>query len=559
VEQFEKYFEVAFPPQNGIRKLRELILTYAMEGRLSSQNENDSAEELLVRVFAEQEKFKSKSNVNFESDLEVAQLPKIPRNWKWVKFGRIASHNTGKTLDSGRNSGKSRKYITTSNLYWNRFDLSDLKEMPIKDEELERCTAYKNDLLIVEGGDAGRAAVWMQDEPICFQNHIHRARFFGHINPFFMYRYLEKLCLTGEIEKFRKGVGIKSLSGKSLAQIPVPLPPVSEQNEIIKIIDVLMSKCDELENFEREVTQMRLRINSQSTNSLILSSNEEEFERSLKFIAKNVSELYSDKQNIDELRKTILNLAYKGRLVRSGFTEQKIADRDLKEFRSELLAKRKVKYKDLVANQDIEKLKFELPIGWHWYKFSEVVFFQEGPGIRNWQFTSDGVKLLNVSNILFNHKLDFNNSDKYISEREFNDTYSHFKIEEGDLLFAGSGGSWGKTAWFEDPGYKVMLNTSTLRLKFFHPGFNPDYLFYFLKTSFFKTQLELQLVGLQPNFGSSHFGKINIPIPPIVEQTRIVSEIRKVMDMCDKLEGLLTQKESSSSLLRNTIASLGNR
>ncbi len=119
--------------------------------------------------------------------------------------------------------------------------------MLIRDDELEKCTALKNDLLICEGGEAGRAAVWESDLEVCFQNHIHRARFYGAINPYYAYRFFEKLNATGEINRYRKGVGISNMSSKSLAYIVLPLPPLTEQHRIVAKVDQLMSLCDALE------------------------------------------------------------------------------------------------------------------------------------------------------------------------------------------------------------------------------------------------------------------------------------------------------------------------
>jgi len=83
----------------------------------------------------------------------------LPPGWEWMRFGHIAQHKSGKTLDKGRNSGEPRDFITTSNLYLGRFELDNVRQMLIRDDELEKCTARKNDLLICEGGEAGRAAV----------------------------------------------------------------------------------------------------------------------------------------------------------------------------------------------------------------------------------------------------------------------------------------------------------------------------------------------------------------------------------------------------------------
>jgi type I restriction enzyme S subunit len=165
----------------------------------------------------------------------------IPDNWAWCKLGDIAQHNTGKTLDKERNKGTLRRYITTSNLYWGYFDLTETRKMPFKEEELERCTAQKGDLLICEGGEAGRSAIWDSENSICFQNHIHRVRPYTNIRSEYLLIFMEKITLSGEINIYRKGVGIKGLSGNALASILIPLPPLNEQKRIIEKIEQLFA------------------------------------------------------------------------------------------------------------------------------------------------------------------------------------------------------------------------------------------------------------------------------------------------------------------------------
>ena len=90
----------------------------------------------------------------------------IPESWVWTSIGELFEHNTGKALNASNRDGKMMDYITTSNLYWDRFDLSVVKQMLFTEEELWRCTAKKGDLLICEGGDIGRAAIWNYDYDI---------------------------------------------------------------------------------------------------------------------------------------------------------------------------------------------------------------------------------------------------------------------------------------------------------------------------------------------------------------------------------------------------------
>lgn len=248
----KKHFDTVFAAPDGIKELRELILTLAMQGRLVPQDPGDPpAGELLKEIEAEKQRLIKEGKIKTFMPLppiKPEEMPyELPQGWEWVRFGAIAQHNSGKTLDKSRNTGLPRDYITTSNLYWGRFELENIRQMLIKDEGLEKCTAKKNDLLICEGGEAGRAAVWCFDFEICFQNHVHRARFFNEIDPYYAYWFFEKLNATTELDLYRKGVGISNMSSKSLASIQVPLPPLPEQHRIVAKIDQLMALCDTLE------------------------------------------------------------------------------------------------------------------------------------------------------------------------------------------------------------------------------------------------------------------------------------------------------------------------
>ena len=169
----------------------------------------------------------------------------MPESWEWVTVGDIFTHNTGKALNSSNSQGEIMSYITTSNLYWNRFDLSVIKEMPFTESEVAKCTVTRGDLLVCEGGDIGRAAIWNYDFDIRIQNHIHRLRSIIQLNHLFYYHvfYLFKsLNLIGG-----KGVAIQGLSSSDLAKLLVPLPPISEQNRIVSELNRWLSVVDQIE------------------------------------------------------------------------------------------------------------------------------------------------------------------------------------------------------------------------------------------------------------------------------------------------------------------------
>ena len=169
----------------------------------------------------------------------------MPESWEWVTVGDIFTHNTGKALNSSNSQGEIMSYITTSNLYWNRFDLTVIKEMPFTESEVAKCTVTRGDLLVCEGGDIGRAAIWNYDFDIRIQNHIHRLRSIIQLNHLFYYHvfYLFKsLNLIGG-----KGVAIQGLSSSDLAKLLVPLPPIREQNRIVSELNRWLSVVDQIE------------------------------------------------------------------------------------------------------------------------------------------------------------------------------------------------------------------------------------------------------------------------------------------------------------------------
>ena len=211
--------------KESVTRCKEKILDLAIHGMLVSQDPLDEpAIELLRRI-----------NPSFLPSDNLHYLDRLPNGWCFSTIGDIFQHNTGKALNGIDHEGVMLRYITTSNLYWDRFDLSEERTMPFTEKEQEKCRAQKGDLLVCEGGDIGRAAIWPYEENIMIQNHIHRlrpkapfsVRFFYYI----FYLYKQKGLIGG------KGIGIQGLSSRELDKMVIPVPPVNEQHRIVTAIE----------------------------------------------------------------------------------------------------------------------------------------------------------------------------------------------------------------------------------------------------------------------------------------------------------------------------------
>ena len=243
--------------------LKKSILQEAIQGKLTSQDPTDEpASVLLDRIRVEKEKllkvgkikkkdivdsviYKGEDNKYYEKvdgkilDISEEISFEIPNSWQWIRLGTLFSHNTGKALNRADTDGIKKKYLTTSNVYWNRFDFNEVREMFFTDPELEKCTVHKGDLLVCEGGDIGRSAIWQYDEEICIQNHIHRLRAYYPINTEFYYLVFYHYKNIGNIGG--KGIGIQGLSSGALHRLIVPLPPIEEQYRITHKYNTLIA------------------------------------------------------------------------------------------------------------------------------------------------------------------------------------------------------------------------------------------------------------------------------------------------------------------------------
>ena len=244
--------------------LKKSTLQEAIQGKLVPQiTEEGTAQELFEQIKTEKQKlvkegklkksalndsiiFRGDDNkyytINRNEKICIDdEIPfDIPDTWEWCRLGTLFSHCTGKALNASNIKGQLMTYITTSNLYWDRFELGNIKQMRFTDEEIEKCTATFGDLLVCEGGDVGRAAIWNYPYDIRIQNHIHKLRAYKQLCTKFFFWVFYFYKAIGRIGG--KGIGIQGLSSKALDNILIPLPPLKEQQRIVAQIEKLFEQ-----------------------------------------------------------------------------------------------------------------------------------------------------------------------------------------------------------------------------------------------------------------------------------------------------------------------------
>lgn len=235
-------------------KLRKSILQQAVQGKLTERDPSDEpASELLKRIQMEKAKLITEGKIKKEKALlPIAEddCPfEIPGTWKWVKFGEIADLCLGKMLDKAKNQGNLHPYLRNVNVRWGFFDFEDILKMRFKDDEEERYSVKYGDLVVCEGGEPGRCAVWTDvSQTFRIQKALHRVRFIGDVDSFYAYRVFEYYASNGYFAKRFTGETIKHLPGEVLKNIAFPLPPIAEQKRIVVRINELLAICDGLKH-----------------------------------------------------------------------------------------------------------------------------------------------------------------------------------------------------------------------------------------------------------------------------------------------------------------------
>ena len=260
------YSEIKLLNDSFPERLKKSILQEAVQGKLVPQDPSDEpAEALLERIRAEKQRLIKEGKIKKDKHESVIfrrdnshyekldgvehciddELPfEIPESWVWVRLGTVFQHNTGKALNASNRDGEKLTYITTSNLYWDRFVLDNLKTMPFTDSEVDKCTVQRGDLLVCEGGDIGRAAIWASNEPMRIQNHIHRLRAYVPVCTRFFYYLFYLYKGAGWIGG--KGIAIQGLSSNAIHNLLFPLPPLHEQERIVSAIDTALDIVQKL-------------------------------------------------------------------------------------------------------------------------------------------------------------------------------------------------------------------------------------------------------------------------------------------------------------------------
>lgn len=171
--------------------------------------------------------------------------------WEKVKLGSVTDSCLGKMLDQNKNKGDYQPYLANVNVRWGEFDLEDLPLMKFEESEQERYELKYGDLVICEGGEPGRCAIWKEQIPnMKIQKALHRVRVHDCLDYRYLFYWFLLAGKTGELDQYFTGATIKHMPGQKLKEVVIDKPPLEIQH---RIADILSAYDDLIENNQKQI------------------------------------------------------------------------------------------------------------------------------------------------------------------------------------------------------------------------------------------------------------------------------------------------------------------
>ena len=428
----------------------------------------------------------------------------IPESWEWVTLKQIAVTALGKTLDKSKNVGEYRPYLCSINVYWTGIDLSTVKQARFEDSELPKYQLNKGDLLICEGGDVGRSAVWDRDEEMYYQNALHRVRFYCNIEPRFFQLLMESYKGAKILDNYSKGMTIKHLVQNSLNSIYFPLPPLAEQRRIVEKIKQLTPYLKKYGSVETTLSNLNLAFP-------------------------------------DDLKKSILQYAVQGKLVPQDPADEpaSVLLERIRAEKEQLIKAGKIKrdkHESVIFRRDnsyyekvdeIERciddeMPFEIPDSWEWTRMGTIVTLLSGTDFKPEEYneSGNGIPYITGASSL---------SKNQVLVTRWTET-PRIIANKGDILLVCKGSGYGKSIICNVDVAHIARQIMAIKK---NDILDMEYIRFFLQANF--DLLKSKGQGVIPGIDRNSVLTLLLPLPPLSEQYKISTQVKQILQNISRL------------------------
>lgn len=542
-------FELLATADDGVARLRELILSLAIEGRLVSQNEADEpAAHVLERISVERVRSGEGNRVRRADQAGLVEGREcdfqVPRGWAVARLSDLALPQAGFAFGS-----------SAFNDIGEGIPLIRIRDVGASNPRTFFSGSYRDEFLVNSGewligmdGDF-RVAAWSGPRSLLNQR-VTRLIFFGSETR----QQFVAMALQRELRKLqgtKAYTTVDHLSGGQIAATSIAVPPLPEQHRIVARVEELMNLCDALEQNGRLADAQHARLTSALFDALTTSETAQALAENWQRIAEHFDVLLDRPEAVDTLEQAIVQLAVRGLLVPQDVNDESASALLARIYsdKSSAAASPSGRWVKKTLPVATGEERFELPAKWKWVRLDDLSISIVDCPHSTPKFAEDGVLCIDTNSfkggVLLPHKL------RYVDESTYLERVRRLVPRPGDLVFAREG-SVGESLIIPSDtvsclGQRVMLFRLSDRV-----------LNEFIRMTISSSDFVARLLELHKGIGAKHVnvGDMRaavVPVPPLVEQHRIVARVKELRHLCAQLRERLNETRRTQSRLADAL------
>jgi type I restriction enzyme S subunit len=561
-----QHFHLLATAPGGVASLRELVLTLAVQGKLVPQDPSDEpASELLKKIRFEKDRLIAEGKIKRDKPLaEIADEEKpfdLPKGWEWVRLAQLGLLGSSVRVhqkdwtSSGVPFYRAREIVSLSkngHVYNELF----ITEKHFQDLALKGMCPEEGDIMITGVGTIGIPYVVKADDRFYFKDaSVLIFKNLHGLNSQYLDLFFRVPYWIDRIHADSMGTTVHTLTIARAAEVLVPVPPRIEQCRIVTRVEELMRLCDALEAKGKLEAEQHARLVSTLLGTLTQSESPEALAENWQRVAAHFDLLLDRPEAVDALEQTILQLAVRGLLVPQDPSDEPASEL-LKKIRAEkdqLIAQGKIKRdKPLPPIAEDEK-PFELPRGWEWVRVSDAVEMLNGYAFKSEWFKKTGIRLLRNLNISHGY-VDWTHPAAI--EANAANEFQSFALCKGDIVLSLDRPiiSTGlKYAVIRDADLPCLLLQRVARLAPEKKLVSSDFLVLWLQSDLFVGTIDPGRSNGVPHISTKQVGGLTLALPPLSEQSRIVTRVNELRRLCADLRQRLSGQQKLQTQLAEAL------
>jgi len=546
LSNFENTFHTVAQAPGGVARLRELILTLAVQGKLVAQDASDEpASELLKKIRAEKDRLIAEGKIKKDKPLaEITEEEKpfeLPVGWEWVRLGDIAQTRTGFAFKSSQYRDVGTLVFRVTNIRSDGgVDLSDVKYI----DDISANEIYKNFflaegdiILVMVGGSLGKIGLISKEcLPAVLNQNMWKIVGSSYINKKYLVHILRYIN-SNQLNVTNSTHG--HLAQGDYLLKPVAIPPLAEQSRIVTRVEELMRLCDALEEKGRLEHTQHQQLLQAMLDSLTQTTNAHELACHWQRLAQHFDLLIDRPEAVDALEQTILQLAVRGLLVPQDPSDEPASEllKKIREEKDRLIAERKIKKDKPLPAVKEEEVEFSCPIGWKWVRFGDISniasnLVKPDQHKDKWQVAPDCIE--KGTGLLIEKRT--------VKDAEIISPNHLFK--PGQLLYSKIRPSLSKAVLVDFEG---LCSADMYPVDSF---INKKYLLMYILSQPFLNQVKVAENRVKmPKLNQEAVVSFTVALPPLAEQSRIVARVTELRTLCQQLREKLTQARTTQTQL----------